>query len=124
MKGCAVTADLARYERQMDDECAAESFRETWVQDNKPAMVARLLSNTDYRTETLADYYLEADAAYAAALEGDAALCARIIANLLRKAAEEDAQRLLVEFAADAFKPFGKRYDDIPSAHDVKTRWD
>lgn len=121
---CWHESTLAAYERQCDAEDAAEDFRAQWIADNTADMVARLLSNTDYRTEILADYYLEADVAYMHALQGDAISCANILANLLRKAAAEDAAKLLKDFAADAFRAHGPKYDDIPTAYSVKTRWD
>lgn len=114
---------LAAHERQVDAEDAAEEFRAQWADDNMQAMIERLLSNMDYRTEILADYYREADVAYAAALDGDAVRCAAILANLLRKAAAEDARKLLTDFAADKFRASGPKYDDVPTAFDVPTRW-
>lgn len=122
--GCAVEIDLHNHLREVDAEDATAEFRAQWIEDNTADMVSRLLSMTDYRTEILADYYREADVAYAAALEGDAIRCASILANLLRKAADEDAAKLLAEFAKEAFQPHGRKYEDLPTASDVPTRWE
>lgn len=117
------TVTIDAYQREIDAEAEAEDFRAQWVDDNMQAMVDRLLSLTDYRTEILADYWREADVAYAAALDGDAVRCASIIANLLRKSAAEDARKELNEFARVAFRATGPKYDDLPSAYSVKLRW-
>lgn len=124
MTGCAVSIDLRNYEAQVDAEDAAEDFRAQWIEDNRADMVALLLANTDFRTETLGDYYREADVAYMHALQGDAISCANILANLLRKAAAEEADRLLYQFARQTLGANVSKLPYIPTAHNVKTRWD
>lgn len=116
MIGCAVTADLARYEREQDIAAAREDAAERIVVEHAPEVARRLMRLPEWVGESL-DREGAANLALAldAAMDGASALAAERLLQAFKPAAEAKARELLSK-AIDAYV---EDYDPHPRLPDA-----
>lgn len=119
MIGCAVSADLARYQREIDREDAEEAFIESVVHEHTKALAGRLLHCSEWIAAVIGgggDPLANLAIAVNEAANGNAGSAAMMLARAFVPEAREEAAALLTEACRDFLRsPVG----DPPTAASI-----